>query len=168
MIPYASGTQQLITKMFVPCSYYQRSRRVKDQKPSTALVKEIAKILATKPASCAWVSEDFSGVSQEKDSKSSSYPQRQYSFTHFFMSLYPPIPLDTKMKEQQKADHEWVKKTVEDLKSFYTPFHAAAGYGMDETSESWKAFWGDHYERLKNLKEKYDPSHLLFPLLGLK
>jgi len=166
MMPYAAGTQQLVTQMFVQASYYQRSRRVKDQKPSTAYIKDLAKVIASKPASAAWVSEDFSGPSQEKDSKSSSYPHRQYRYTHFFMSIYPPIPLDTKMKEAQKADHEWINKIVEkDLKDYYTTFHSA-GYGMGETSEIWKAYWGDHYERLKSLKEKYDPTHLLFPLLG--
>jgi len=99
-IPYAYGSQQIILKMFTPASYYQRARTLKEN-PTTAYLKELVEILKTKPTSTNWVSEDWRGVSQ-KDSKFSCFPQRKINCVHFFMSIYPPIPLDSSQKEIQK------------------------------------------------------------------
>jgi len=164
-IPYALGFQQSVTNMFTPASYYHRSRRLKDAVPSASYLKILAELLAKKPASVAWVGEDWHGISQQKDKDFNAFPHRKVPYNHFFMSIYPPIPLDEKMSQAKKADREWIHKALDTLKDHYTGCHVA-GYGMGEDKETWKLFWGDHYERLTKLKEKYDPSNLFFPLLS--
>ena len=94
------------------------------------------------------------GALNERHSNDGAVDNRDARFAYFPLAMWEP---DDPKGEQYR---EWVRDAWEQLRPFSTGGNYINFQTADESQERIEATYGDNYDRLAEIKEKYDPENV--------
>ena len=106
------------------------------------------------PAPSQMIIMHVGGALNEHDDDDGAINNRDARFVYFPLAMWEP---DDPNGEQYR---EWVRDAWEQLRSFSTGGNYINFQTADEGRERIRATYGDNYDRLAEIKEKYDPENV--------